>query len=119
MKRYIITFAILITALVVCLFLSFKYEHDADSYGVGVSVTHIKHLGYDTLTISQIDSLVMADTLPAFNKWTKTYIKDAENNKTYEYRLLYDLNSGITYTVKELSKNKYVLQKRRTKTVKK
>ena len=110
MKRFIITFAILLTAMCIGLYFSHKSESDTLN-GFGVSITKVKHMGYDTLTVKQIDSLVLADTLPVF---TKTYIKDAENNKTYEYRLLYDKNSGMTYTIKTLSKDIYVLQKRKT-----
>ena len=55
MKRFIITFAILLTAMCIGLYFSHKSESDTLN-GFGVSITKVKHMGYDTLTVKQIDS---------------------------------------------------------------
>jgi hypothetical protein len=71
--------------------------------------------GLDTLTVVQFDSLITADNLPAYKKWIKTYLKDAETNESIEYSTLYDKTTDIIYTIKYLTTNKkYVVLKRKT-----
>ena len=80
-----------------------------------VSITSVRTMNNDTLNSAQLDSLIMIDSLPQYDKWIKTSIKDADNNKAYEYGTLYDKNSGIIYTVKSLrDKSVYVVQKKKT-----
>lgn len=81
----------------------------------GVQITSVKHLGIDTLNLLQLDSIIKSDTLPDFNNWLKTYIKDAETNKAYQYRVLYNRDNGIIYTTKQLNDSIYILQKKETK----
>lgn len=81
----------------------------------GVSIKNIKTLSLDTLTVVQFDSLITADKLPAYKKWVKTYLKDAETNESIEYSTLYDKTTDIIYTIKYLKTNKkYVVLKRKT-----
>jgi hypothetical protein len=86
----------------------------------GVNIKSVKEMGYDTLNIFQLDSVVKADTLPAFSKWTKTYLKEAETNKQYVYSLLYDYQKGIIYTIKNIPNDstKFIMQKRKATTIK-
>ena len=96
---------------------SCKKQNEPATYGVNIKT--VKNISYDTLSVIQLDSVIKADTLPNFRDWSKTYIKDGESNITYEYSLLYDINTGIVYTIKTLRTNKqYVMQKRKTTSVK-
>lgn len=80
-----------------------------------VSITSVKNLGIDTLTVIQLDSLTKADNLPSYSKWNKSYMRDGETNKAYEYATIYDKTTGLIYTVKYLQdKSCYVVQKRKT-----
>lgn len=79
------------------------------------SITSVKNLGIDTLTVIQLDSLTNADKLPSYSKWNKSYMKDGDTNVAYEYATIFDKSTGIIYTVKYLRDSKvYVVQKRRT-----
>lgn len=79
------------------------------------SITSVRNLGVDTLTVIQLDSLTKADKLPVYAKWNKSYMKDGDNNKSYEYTTIFDKTTGIIYTVKYLRDDKvYVVQKRKT-----
>ena len=96
-----------------------KIFHNDDKPTYGVNIKTVKNISFDTLTIVQLDSVIKADTLPEFKKWSKTYIKDAETNIPYEFSLLYDFKNGVVYTIKDLRDNQhYVMQKRQTTTVK-
>ena len=80
-----------------------------------VSVTSVKNLGTDTLTVMQLDSWTKAANLPSYSKWNKSYMRDGETNKAYEYATIYDKTTGLIYTVKYLQdKSCYVVQKRKT-----
>ena len=81
--------------------------------GGNVNVSTAKSMGPDTLTVIQIDSMVVADKLPAINKWNASRMKDHETGIQYIYSTLYDPTSKIIYTVKVLSDNElYVVMKR-------
>lgn len=87
-----------------------------DENSFGVNVTSIKNISIDTLIVTQLDSLTNTDKLPEYSKWNKTYLKDADSNKAYEYGTIYDSTSGIIYTVKFLKdKTVYVVSKKQTK----
>ena len=80
-----------------------------------VSITSVQNLGIDTLTVIQLDSLTKADSLPSYSKWNKSYMRDGETNKAYEYATIFDKTTGLIYTVKYLQdKSRYVVQKRKT-----
>lgn len=79
------------------------------------SITSIRNLGTDSLTVIQLDSLTTADKLPVYSKWNKSYMRDGDTNKAYEYATIFDKTTGIIYTVKYLRDEKiYVVQKRKT-----
>lgn len=81
----------------------------------GVSVSSIYKMSIDTFTVVQVDSMTKADKLPNKSKWETTYLKDGETNVAYEYKTLYDKNTGIIYTLKYLKNQKlYVVKKRKT-----
>ena len=78
-------------------------------------ITSVKNLGIDTLTVIQLDSLTKADKRPSYSKWNKSYMRDGETNKAYEYATIFDKTTGLIYTVKYLQdKSCYVVQKRKT-----
>lgn len=79
-----------------------------------VSIKSVRTMENDTLNILQLDSLVKVDKLPAYEKWVKTAIKDADDNNIYEYSTLYDKTTGIIYTIKQIRNKKYVVQKKKT-----
>lgn len=110
---------------IICLLLSLslcfsckKFFHNDDKPTYGVTIKTVKNISFDTLTVAQLDSVIIADTLPEFNKWSKTYIKDGDTNIPYEYSLLYDYKNGMVYTIKDLrDKQHYIMQKRKTTSV--
>lgn len=104
--------------IMVMLSLSLLYsctEIKTPTNNYGVQITSVKHIGLDTLNILQLDSIIKSDTLPDFNNWLKTYIKDAETNKAYQYSVLYNRDNGTIYTTKQLNDSIYILQKKETK----
>ena len=46
--------------------------------------------------------MVNVDKLPDYNKWVTTYLKDGSTNVAYQYSTLYDPETGIIYTIKQL-----------------
>lgn len=114
-------YAILI-CIVICICLSFVYFNNKQkpvtpTNNYGVNITSVKHVSLDTLTIFQLDSIINADTLPKYTNWTKTYLKDGETNKPYEYGVLYNKATGVIYTIKKLQNptdTLYILQKKKT-----
>lgn len=116
---------VILLCVLVCISFIFVYnnhckENIKDINTYGVSVQSVKHISFDTLTTVQLDSVIVADTLPTYNDWTKTYIKDGENNKQYEYGLLYNRQNGVIYTVKQIltPDTLYILQKKIVKSSK-
>ena len=96
-----------------------KKSVETDPNYLGVEISSMKFEKPDTLVISQLDSLTTADQLPSYSKWEKTYVKDSESNKAYEFATIYDKSTGIIYTVKYLKdEQKYVVQKKKTTSVK-
>lgn len=79
----------------------------------GVSPTATYTIAPDTLCVSQMDSVVNADRLPALEKWAKSVFNDYETNTSYVYRTLYDKTSNTIYTVKNLDTETFVLSKRK------
>ena len=118
MKRLnFIIICLLCLALCFSFCYSCKKQNETATYGVNIKT--VKNMSFDTLSVMQLDAVIKADSLPKFNKWSKTYIKDGDSNITYEYSLLYDMNTGVVYTIKALKTNKqYVMQKRMTTSVK-
>ena len=107
---------ILLLSLSFCFSCKKQIFNDKPTYGVNIKT--VKNISFDTLTIAQLDSVIKADTLPAFKKWSKTYIKDCDTNIPFEYSLLYDYKNGMVYTIKQLKDNThYVMQKRQTTSV--
>ena len=109
---------IIVCLLSLSLCFSCKKVIDNNKPTYGVNIKTVKNISFDTLTIFQLDSVIKTDTLPDFKKWSKTYIKDGETNIPYEYSLLYDYKNGMVYTIKTLKDSNYVMQKRKTTSVK-
>ena len=108
---------VLLLSLSLC-FSCKKHNIFNDNTTYGVNIKTVKNISFDTLTVFQLDSVIKADTLPDFKKWSKTYIKDGDTNIPYEYSLLYDYKNGIIYTIKQLKDNThYVMQKRQTTSI--
>ena len=115
-KLYNILFSIMISISLLCSCDKIKEQQNTNqNTNYGVSITSVKYIGIDTLNIFQLDSIIKSDTLPEFNNWSKTYIKDGENNFPYQYSVLYNRENGFIYTVKQLEDSVYVLQRKETK----
>jgi hypothetical protein len=115
MKKLLYLF---VTLVLVCSCDPTKKVANDNTYGV--SVENVKSIGIDTFTVVQVDSMVKHDKLPNKSKWPKTYLKDEETKKAYEYTTLYDRTSNIVYTIKYLKdENVYVVKKRKIATSKK
>ena len=87
-----------------------------EDYTYSINVSNVSTLSIDTFTITQIDSMVNVDKLPDYNKWVTTYLKDGSTNVAYQYSTLYDPETGIIYTIKQLrdGTQKYIVMKRLT-----
>lgn len=71
-------------------------------------------------TISVNDYRYMADTnkIPALSKFSKTYLKNTEENKVNAYYVYYDSLSNKLYNMKELINSRdtaYVLEEKTLK----
>ena len=86
-------------------------EDGENSYGM--SVVNAKQWKPDTLTSVKVDSMLVADKLPALNKWNKSAFKDYETNVGYTYYNLFDKTTNIMYTIKVLDTDIYVISKKR------
>lgn len=80
--------------------------------GMSVDVQHAHTLPTCTLSIEQVDSMIMADKLPVLSKWTKNQFKDYETATTTDYMTLFDKTTNTVYTVKTLNRRQYVVSKR-------
>ena len=86
-------------------------------YSGGVQPKNSYNISIDTLNERQLDSMIVADNLPKYKKWNKTYVKEEETNIAVEYAILFDKYSYIIYTSKLLDRSNhiYVIQKRSIK----
>lgn len=106
-------FTLIASFIISCSSCDTKKTDGTNTYSA--TITSIKNLGVDTLNSLQIDSLTKVDKLPAYSKWNKSYMRDGDTNKAYEYATLYDKSTGIIYTVKYLrEQQRYVVQKKKT-----
>lgn len=80
--------------------------------GLSYAPNWTKSFAPDTLSVSQLDSVSVADRLPSFNKWRSSVFKDNETSKNTVYFTILDPETNIIYTVKQLEKDKYVLFKK-------
>ena len=112
---YYITFCL----LSLCFAVSCKTQNtvvvDDDEYSYGIKPSGSVDIDLDTIGYVQLDSIITADLLPDFDKWLKSYVKDAEKGITYEYSVLVDQTTYIIYTVKTIDNKRkiYVIQKRK------
>ena len=112
MKKFLSEICIVILVLCGLNLCACKSADCIDSNVYSMSVSNVRMLKPDTLTIYQIDSIVKADKLPSFKKWRQSSFKDDETLKVLQYRILVDPNTNTTYNIKQLSNGKYVLFKR-------
>lgn len=111
-------YSVLTTVSIICMVACGSSKSVVNPDAFGVTVDSVVTMSLDTLTVSQMDSMIVADELPVYSDWAKTYLKDGSNNKGYEWATLYDPTTGIVYTVKNIGNEQYVVMKRITRSKK-
>lgn len=111
-------YSVLTAVSIMCMVACGSYKNVVNPDTFGVTVDSVVTMSLDTLNIAQMDSMCVADELPAYANWTKTYLKDGSINKGFEWATLYDPTTGIVYTVKNIGNDKFVVMKRITRSKK-
>lgn len=81
------------------------------SYNISIKDNYVYI--YDTINQRQLDSIIIADTLPGLQKWVKSHITEYENNIKYNYYYYLKKSNNISYTLKEIKDSYFILNKKK------
>lgn len=79
------------------------------------AISQMIKISKDTLSANDYHNLINTNKIPALSKFSKTYMKNTEENKFNAYYVYYDSLTNKLYNVKELINNRdttYILEKK-------
>lgn len=79
------------------------------------AISQMIKVSKDTLSINDYRYMIDTNKIPALSKFSKTYLKNPEDNKVNAYYVYYDSLTNKLYNVKELINNRdttYILEEK-------
>ena len=79
------------------------------------AISQMIKVSKDTLSVNDYRYMIDTNKIPALSKFSKTYLKNPEENKVNAYYVYYDSLTNKLYNVKELINNRdttYVLEEK-------
>ena len=79
------------------------------------AISQMIKVSKDTLSVNDYRYMIDTNKIPALSKFSKTYLKNTEENKVNAYYVYYDSLANKLYNVKELINNRdttYVLEEK-------
>ena len=79
------------------------------------AISQMIKISKDTISVNDYRYMIDTNKIPALSKFSKTYLKNPEENKVNAYYVYYDSLTNKLYNVKELINNRdttYVLEEK-------